>query len=135
VAPGPNVVAVFNTSEDTTDLLRVVLEQAGFVVVTAFTNRLRDGEVDYTRFLSEHKPKVIVYDIAIPYAGNWALFQHFHAMPASQGIQFVLTTTNAVQVEAIAGREMRLHELVGKPYDLDEIVRAVKDAARKRAVE
>jgi hypothetical protein len=56
-------------------------------------------------------------------------------MPASQGIQFVLTTTNAVQVEAIAGREMRLHELVGKPYDLDEIVRAVKDAARKRAVE
>jgi DNA-binding response OmpR family regulator len=122
----PPVVAVFNTSEDTTDLLRYVLEHAGLVVVTAFTNRLRDGLLDYAAFMREHRPQVIVYDVAIPYEPNWRLFEHFRASPASEGVQFVVTTTNVAQLRRIAGGEPELHEIIGKPYDLDEVVRAVK---------
>lgn len=124
----PIVVAVLNTSEDTTDLLRIVLETAGFVVVSAFTNHLRDGKLDFQSFMAEHQPKVVVYDVAIPYEQNWALFQHFRSRPAARGVRFVVTTTNAAQVQRIAGNE-RLFEIVGKPYDLDLVVRAVRDAA------
>jgi CheY-like chemotaxis protein len=126
-----HVVAVFNTSEDTTDLLRLVLEQAGFVVVTAFTNFLRDGKIDFESFMRQHRPRVIVYDVAIPYEQNWRLFEHFRRSPACQGVEFVVTTTNAAQVEQVADGQP-VYEIVGKPYDLDQLVRAVKEASRSR---
>jgi DNA-binding response OmpR family regulator len=128
----PNVVAVFNTSEDTTSLLRVVLEQAGFVVVTAFTHALRDGKIDLETFMRQHRPKVVVYDIAIPYEQNWRLFQHIRSSPACEGVYFVLTTTNAAQVAKVAGPEQHLHEIVGRPLDLEEVVRAVRESSRRR---
>src|SRR5688572_18493832 len=121
------VVAIFNTSEDTTDLLRIVFENAGFVVVTAFTNLLRDGKVDLEHFTRQHQPKVIVYDIAVPYEQNWRLFEHIRAAPACTGVSFVLTTTNARHVRQLAGGQ-EVHEIVGKPYDLDAIVGAVRQA-------
>jgi CheY-like chemotaxis protein len=122
-----HVVAVFNTSEDTTDLLRIAFENAGFVVVTAFTNHLRDGKLELEAFMRQHQPRVIVYDIAIPYEQNWRLYQHLRSAPACQGVSFVLTTTNVRHVRQLAGAE-EIHEIVGKPYDLDEIVGAVRQA-------
>lgn len=127
-----DVVAVFNTSEDTTDLLRVVIEQAGFIVVTAFTNFLRDGKTDFEAFMRQHQPRVVVYDVAIPYEQNWRLFEHFRNAPASHGVSFVLTTTNVAQLEKIATLGQPIYEIVGKPFDLDVVVRAVKEAARSR---
>ena len=126
------VVAVFNTSDDTVDLLRNVLQTAGFVVVTAFTTELRDGRVDLDAFMRLHQPKVIVYDIAVPYEENWRLFQHVKSRPACRDARFVLTTTNAAHVQKLAGPQQLLHEIVGKPYDLNEIAVAVKQAARQR---
>lgn len=126
------VVGVMNTSEDTTDMLRTVLEKAGYVVVTAFTNRLRDGLIDIEVFMRQHQPRVIVYDIAVPYQENWALFQHISSLPALAGVRFVLTTTNAAQVRKVAGAGQDLHEIVGKPYDLHEVVQAVKEAEYQR---
>jgi DNA-binding response OmpR family regulator len=125
-------IAVFNTSEDTTELLRIFFEQAGFVVVTAFTNMLRDGKVDYGGFMRQHQPKVIVYDVAIPYEQNWRLFEHFRASPAARDVTFVLTTTNVAQLQKVAVTTQQIYEIVGKPYDLDLVLRAVKDGLRVR---
>ena len=47
----PPVVAVINTSPDTVDLLKDVLERAGMLVVTAFTHDIRDGHVNVEDFL------------------------------------------------------------------------------------
>jgi DNA-binding response OmpR family regulator len=121
------VVAVFNTSEDTTDMLRHLFEHHGFVVVSAFTHDIRDGHVDLEAMVRQHRPAVIVYDIAIPYEENWRLFKNIRTSPACDGLPFVLTTTNEAHVRKIAGDEPVL-ELVGKPYDLDQLVAKVKAA-------
>lgn len=132
MAANAPVVALFNTSPDTVDLLRVVLEQAGFVVVSAFTFELREGKVDLALFLRQSNPHVVLYDIAPPYDANWALFQTLLANSPLQHYRYVITSTNAPYVQRLAG-DVRVHEVIGKPYDLGEIVRAVHLAATEGA--
>jgi CheY-like chemotaxis protein len=125
------VVAVFNTSEDTTDMLRVFFEHKGFVVVTAFTNAIRDGKTDLEALMRQHKPAVIVYDVALPYEENWRLFEHIQASPACDGVPFVLTSTNEAQVRKVAGG-VPVFEIVGKPYDLEQLGVLVTRAAQSK---
>lgn len=126
------VVAVINSTPDVVDMLRIAIEHAGFVVVSALTFEVREGEVDLERFIGQHEPCVIVYDVGPPYEANWRLFEHVAAMPIMRGRQFVLTSTNVKHVTGLAGRDRQIYEVVGKPFDLDEIVRAVKEASRAR---
>ena len=126
----PPVVAIMNSSPDIVDMLRRAFEPAGIVVVSVLTYEIREGKVDLDGFMTQHDPQVIVYDIAPPYDGNWNLFQHLCSVPAMRNRNFVLTSTNARKVEEFVGKHHRVYEIVGKPLDLDEIVRAVKEAGR-----
>ena len=126
------LVAVFNSSPDTIEMLRVVLQHAGFVVASAFTYQLRDGVVDVASFMKQHQPDVVIYDVAPPYDANWALFLRLRQNPAMCDRQFVVTSTNAGYVQQLAGRDQRVYEIIGKPLDLDNIVRATKEALRSR---
>lgn len=129
---GPLVAAVINTSPDIVDLLRGVLEPAGIVVVSALSHEIRTGKVDIERFMQQHDPDVVVYDIAPPYFGNWQLFQHMCRMPSMEGRKFVITSTNPIHVQDLAGSDLAIYEVVGKPFDLERIARAVKEAGRWR---
>jgi hypothetical protein len=51
-------------------------------------------------------------------------------MEAMRKRRVVLTSIDARHVEHLAGRNERVYEVVGKPLDLDKIVRAVKGVAR-----
>ena len=113
-------------------MLRVVFEMAGFVVVSLLTYQIREGAVDIETFLRQHKPKVVVYDLAPPYEANWRLFEHVCQTPAMKACQIILTSTNAAQVTSLVGRDKKIYEVVGKPIDLDQIVAAVREAAHAR---
>jgi response regulator RpfG family c-di-GMP phosphodiesterase len=129
----PDCVAVFNSSDDVIELLRMVIEQAGFAVVTGHIDDIKRGKLDLQTFVSQHDPKVIVYDVAPPYDRTWLFLEHLRSQQPLQGRQFVLTTTNLARVREAVGPAENIYEIVGKPFDLDVIVRAVKEASRARA--
>jgi DNA-binding response OmpR family regulator len=128
----PLVVAAFNTSPDLIDLVRSAFEPAGIVVVSLLTFQIREGGVDLKNFLVHHDPQVVVYDIAPPYEANWQLFQHIRSLHHMKHRKVVLTSINRKHVEKLVGRDETIYEIVGKPYDLNRLVHAVKEAARQR---
>ena len=129
----PDCVAIFNTSDDVVDLLRIVIEQAGFAVVAGHIDDIKGGQIDLLAFIEQHDPKVIVYDVAPPYDRNWTFLEHLRSRPALKGRQFVLMTTNIARVREVVGTAENVYEIVGKPFDLDQIVKAVKEASRARS--
>jgi DNA-binding NtrC family response regulator len=128
----PDVVAIFNSSDEVIDLVKDVLEQAGFVVLFGHVADIRRGTVDLESFVRQHKPKVIVYDLVPPYEVTWGFLQHLRESEALDGVQFVLTSINAGRVNEVVKPNEQVYEIVGKPFDLDQIVRAVKEASRAR---
>ena len=120
-------VAILNTSQDVIDVLRDVCEDAGMDVVTGYIVDFRRGERDLGAFLTEHRPQVIIYDIALPYRENWQYFATVRALSGLPDGAFVLTTTNKTVLEALVGPTGSF-ELVGKPFDIDQIVAATRHA-------
>jgi DNA-binding NtrC family response regulator len=125
-------VAIFNSSEETVDLVKDVLEKAGFVVVFGHVSDIRRGALDLEAFIRQHRPKVIVYDLVPPYEVTWAFLEHLRGTEVLNGVHFVLTSANPHRLNEIVAHSEQVYEIVGKPYDLDQIVRAVKEASRAR---
>lgn len=121
------VVAVFNSSAEVINLLKLVLEEEGFSVVSGHVPELKSGEEDIADFFAEHDPQVIVYDVSLPYQANWQFFQWVQRLGEEQGRRFVVTTTNKRALDELVGRTPAF-ELVGKPFDIDLIVGAVRRA-------
>ena len=127
---GQNItVAILNSSADTIDMLKTCLHHHGFTsVVGAHVYDFRNGDADFRQFLEHHDPRVLIYDIAIPYEDNWRFLQELLATDAMAGRRVVVTTTNKRVLESMVG-PTRAFEVHGKPYDIDLIVSAVERAA------
>lgn len=128
----PLTVAVLNTSDDVVEMLRILFEESGYVVISTHLDDIKRGQTDFEQLIRQHRPSVIVYDIPPPYDKQWQFLEHMRALPVLKDLPFVLTTTNAARLKEIVGTTTEVHEIVGKPYDLDHILQAVNQAAGKR---
>ena len=124
----PDVVAILNSNDDTVEMLRMMLESEGMIAVSAHVSDMRRGHFDFAGFLAEHDPGVIIYDIIPPYETSWRFFEHLRAMPSMANRQYVLTSTNPQRVLEVTPTDQPVFEIIGKPYDLQQIVVAVKRA-------
>jgi CheY-like chemotaxis protein len=100
--------------------------------VSCYTHEVRDGKIDFEAFMRQHRPRVIVYDVAPPYERNFRLFEHIKKMPAVRDCQFVITSTNPSRILNLVGRDEHVYEVVDNTDDLSRLVHAVKDATRAR---
>ena len=121
------IIGLFNSSSDTVDMLRAALEGHGLHTVSGHIADLKKGELDFIAFIEQHRPAVIVYDISPPYETNWAFLRLVRSSLPVQDIRFVLTTTNKPALDQLVGETEAL-EIIGKPYDLDRVVGAVRAA-------
>jgi len=125
---GPPVVAILNTNDDTVEMLRVMIESEGMVAVSAHVSEIRRGALDFGSFLKEHDPQVIIVDLPPPYDRSWLMFQHLRTIESARDRRFVLTSTNPSRVAEVAQPDLPVLEIIGKPYDLQNIVEAVRQA-------
>jgi CheY-like chemotaxis protein len=126
-AASPPLIAVVNNSEEVVELLRLALETEGFTHVTEAVLSFKRGQRDVVQFMAEHDPHGIVWDISLPYEENWEFFRGILDGGVLTGRGVVLTTTNKRVLEELVGPTATL-ELVGKPYDLDQLFGALRRA-------
>lgn len=127
------VVAVFNANTDIVEMLRFALEHAGLLVITGHVVDAVRGSLDIPALVKQHDPEAIVYDIAPPYERNWQFLQHLRSMPELARRPFVLTSTHVANLRKLVGTDEDVHEILGKPYDIEEIVGAVQAAVKRAA--
>jgi DNA-binding response OmpR family regulator len=133
--PPPLRVVILNDSPDVLDLLKTLFEQEGFESVTTHAPQFREGELDFDQFIAEQDPDVILWDIALPYEVNWDHFQQtMRTSQVMQGRRVVLMTTNYAELRDVAGKDPGAIEVVGKPFDLEQLVDAVRGRPRAKRV-
>jgi len=129
----PPVVVLINANDDTVEMVKRMLDVKGICCLTSchFAD-VKKGIINFSDFLAKHNPAVVIFDISPPYRENWRFFETMRDSLEMKSRGIVLTTTNKKRLDEIVGNNSDAIEIVGKPYDLDLIVRAVKEAARER---
>jgi DNA-binding response OmpR family regulator len=125
-------IAVFNSSDDTVELLRYTFEHAGFETVAGHVPDLKRGRLDFVEFIRRHDPAAVVIDISLPYLETWNFVRLLCDTESMRGRALVLTTTNKRALEEAVGPTETI-EIVGKPYEPDAILEAVRKAIERRA--
>jgi DNA-binding response OmpR family regulator len=127
------VVALFNASDDTIDMVQKLLTESGGdqTLIWCHFADLKKGIVNFGKYMERHNPEVVIFDLSPPYDENWQFFKTMRDAKTMNGRGIVLTTTNKNRLDEVLGEDSRALEVVGRPKDLQQIDTAIKAETRK----
>jgi hypothetical protein len=122
------IVALFNASDDTIDMVQKLLTASGReqVLIWCHFADLKKGIVDFGKYMEKHNPEVVIFDLSPPYDENWTFFKTMRDAKTMEGRGIVLTTTNKNRLDEVLGEDSHALEVVGRAKDLQEIDAAIK---------
>lgn len=103
-----------NTSE--------ILELNGYVVITC-----DNGREGIIAALNE-KPDIILCDILMPEVNGYQVIRELRANPLTEKIPFIYVTASGEKSEVKMAMELGANGYVRKPYDVKELIEAIKKA-------
>jgi two-component system, chemotaxis family, chemotaxis protein CheY len=113
---GGPLVLVIDDEPEIRHLVGTVLEEEGYVVITA-----RDGS-EGLRIVAEHQPEVILLDMRMPVMDGWAFARAYRQLSASRAPLVVMTAS--LDASRWAG-EVGAADVLPKPFELDELLSVV----------
>ena len=114
-------ILVVDDEEPIAELLRAVLEDEGYRVVTA-----PDGRAALER-LTETRPALVLSDVMMPHLDGRALARALQADPAHQALPLVLLS--ALGAASVVG--VPYAAFVAKPFELDGLLATVARLLRE----
>ncbi|MES2526472.1 MAG: hypothetical protein V4598_05270 [Bdellovibrionota bacterium] len=124
------VIAVINSTIDVVDILEICLQDEGYNTVGGLIPDFKRGQKDMVAFMEEHRPDLIVWDIAPPYEQNVIFLKMVRNMRVMENVKWIFTTTNKAAL-AKTSESIEAHEIIGKPMDLEVIINLVKTTLAK----
>jgi DNA-binding response OmpR family regulator len=123
-ASEPLRVLIVEDDPDISLIEQMVLAKAGFA--TTIANR-GDEAVGIVR---AERPDVVLLDLMIPGCDGWAVLAELTAVPEPPTV--IVCSARGAEDDVGRAREMGASDFVAKPFDIEEIVEAVRAAARGR---
>jgi hypothetical protein len=122
------IVALFNASDDTIDMVQKLLTASGReqVLIWCHFADLKKGIVNFDKYMEKHNPEVVIFDLSPPYDENWRFFKTMRDAKTMRGRGMVLTTTNKNRLDEVLGEDSHALEVVGRAKDLQQIDAAIK---------
>ena len=129
-ATGPRVVVIINANDRLAKQMKEAVEQAGFAAVTAQPYEVGSGAPDIQRFLRSKNARVVLFDVADPYAASWRLAEalRYNEMISGSWRQVVTTTENKQALEQQVGANTSALEVNEKNFDAAAVLDAVERA-------
>lgn len=119
---------VVDDEQDLVQLVRANLERAGYRVRTA-----ADG-VEALDRLSEERPDLLLLDVMMPNLDGWGVLAHLDANGHADLPVIMLTALSDEQDVIRAHLSGAVHYVV-KPFDLESLLRGIRDALQPRSDE
>lgn len=116
-------VLVVDDSEVIRRLIAVNLELEGFEVFLA-----EDGQ-ECLDVVERVSPDVVTLDVVMPRLDGFATAARLRSGSATQGLPIVMVTACAQEGDLARGRELGVEAYLTKPFEPEELVRAVRCAA------
>jgi DNA-binding response OmpR family regulator len=129
----PGIVALFNASDDTIDMVQGLLTNSGRdqTLIWCHFADLKKGIVNFDKYISKHNPEVVIFDLSPPYDENWRFFKTMRDSTLMKRRGIVLTTTNKDRLDEVLGQDSKALEVVGKTEDLQQIDSAIASETKR----
>ncbi len=126
----PRVVVIIHANDRLAGRMKEAIEGAGYSVVTAQPYEVGSGAQDIQRFLRSKNARVVLFDVADPYAASWRLAEalRYNEMISGSWRQVVITTQDKQALEQQVGTNTSALEVNDKSFDAAAIVDAVNRA-------
>lgn len=116
-------VLVVDDSEVIRRLIAVNLELEGFEVFLA-----EDGQ-ECLDVVESVAPDVVTLDVVMPRLDGFSTAARLRSGRATRGLPIVMVSACAQESDLARGRELRVDAYLTKPFEPEELVRAVRSAA------
>ena len=110
-------------------VLRSYLEQAGYIVLTAY-----DGDAAM-RLIRQERPDLAILDLMLPGRDGWALTRTVRADPMLGALPIILLTARVEDSDKILGLELGADDYVTKPFNAREVIARVAALLRRQALD
>ena len=121
------VVLVAEDDEDILDLVVLLLQQAGYDVVTA-----RDGE-EALRLAGERRPALALLDVQMPKTNGYEVTRRLRADAATRGMAIIILTASVRDTEIARAFDAGADDFLRKPFSPSDLAARVRAALESEA--
>lgn len=121
----PTRLLVVDDDKEIVRLLRAYLEQAGFMVFTAY-----DGDTAFT-LIRRERPSLVLLDLMLPDRDGWDITKKIRADSLLSNTPIIMLTARVEDTDKIVGLELGADDYVTKPFNPREVVARVRSVLRR----
>jgi two-component system alkaline phosphatase synthesis response regulator PhoP len=121
----PTRLLVVDDDKEIVRLLRAYLEQAGFLVFTAY-----DGETAF-HLIRRERPSLVLLDLMLPDRDGWDITKKIRADSLLSNTPIIMITARVEDSDKIVGLELGADDYVTKPFNPREVVARVRSVLRR----
>lgn len=109
-------ILIVEDDQDLEKVLRIVLEEAGFEVISS------SDAYGGIQLVHKEKPDLVILDIAMPAGGGFKVLRNLRQSIYTRGIPVIITTGSDAKEFELEALRLGIKEYMKKPYSPEELL-------------